>query len=238
MEFSPLAVPPNTDAAFLREVDEELRRDQLAKAWRSYGKVGVALVVLALLAFGGWLVWQYYQLNSAGEQGETLSKAYEDIGGAHPEAAQGKLTTLAQSSVGGYRALALMSQADILLQKQDLRGAAAKFAQVATDASVGQPFRDIALIRQTTAEFDTLKPEVVVGRLRGIAVKGNPWFGNAGELVAISYLRMNRRDLAGTLFGQIAREPDIPETMRQRAVQMAGVLGVDAVTQAKDQKSQ
>lgn len=232
-----MAVPPNTDAAFLREVDEELRRDQLAKAWRSYGMAAVVVVVLALLGFGGWLMWRSHQLEAAGEQGETLSKAYEEIGGARPDAAQGKLTTLAQSSVGGYRALALMSQADILLQKQDLRGAAAKFAQVATDASLGQPFRDIALIRQTTAEFDTLKPEVVVGRLRGIAVKGNPWFGSAGELVAISYLRMDRRDLAGTLFGQIAREPDISETVRQRAVQMAGVLGVDAVTDAKDQKS-
>lgn len=231
-----MAVPPNTDAAFLREVDEELRRDQLAKAWRSYGIAAIALVVLAVLGFGGWQIWRAQQLTAAGEQGETLSKAYEDIGGAHPEAAQSKLTTLAGSSVEGYRALALMSQADILLKKQDLRGAATKFAQVATDASVGQPFRDLALIRQTTAEFDTLKPEVVVGRLRGIAVKGNPWFGSAGELVAVSYLRMNRRDLAGTLFGQIARDPDMSETMRQRAVQMAGVLGVDAVTEAKDQK--
>jgi hypothetical protein len=231
-----LAVPPNTDAAFLREVDEELRRDQLAKAWRRYGIAAIGAVVLGLLGFGGWLIWRDHQLNVAGEQGETLSKAYEDIAGAHPEAAQGQLTTLAGSSVEGYRALALMSQGNELLKKQDLRGAATKFAQVATDPSVGQPFRDLALIRQTTAEFDTLKPEVVVGRLRGIAVKGNPWFGSAGELVAVSYLRMNRRDLAGTLFGQIARDPDMSETMRQRAVQMAGVLGVDAVTEAKDQK--
>ena len=231
-----MAVPPNTDAAFLREVDEELRRDQLAKAWRSYGIAGIVALVLVVLGFGGWQIWRAQQLGVAGQQGEALSKAYEDIGGAHPEAAQGELTKLAASNAEGYRALALMSQADILLQKQDLRGAATKFAQVATDASIGQPFRDLALIRQTTAEFDTLKPEVVVGRLRGIAVKGNPWFGSAGELVAISYLRINRRDLAGTLFGQIARDPDMSETMRQRAVQMAGVLGVDAVTEAKDQK--
>ena len=233
-----MAVPPNTDAAFLREVDEELRRDELAKAWRRYGVVAITLLVAAVLAFGGWQVWRSHQQSVAGEEGETLSKAYEDIGGAHPEAAQSKLTALAGSSVEGYRALALMSQADILLQKQDLRGAATKFAQVASDASVGQPFRDLALIRQTTAEFDTLKPDVVVARLRGIAVKGNPWFGSAGELVAVSYLRMNRRDLAGVLFGQIARDPDMSETMRQRAVQMAGVLGVDAVTSTKDKKSQ
>lgn len=233
-----MAVPPNTDAAFLREVDDELRRDQIAKAWRRYGIAAIILLVVAVLGFGGWQIWRAQQVRAAGEQGELLSKAYDDIGAANTAAAQTKLTTLAGSNAQGYRALALMSQADILLQKQDLRGAAAKFGQVASDTSLGQPFRDLALVRQTTAEFDTLKPDVVVARLRGIAVKGNPWFGSAGELVAVSYLRMNRRDLAGTLFGQMARDPGMSETLRQRAVQMASVLGVDAVTQAKDQKSQ
>lgn len=233
-----MAVPPNTDAAFLREVDEELRRDQLAKAAKRYGAVFAGLVALVVFGFGGWLIWQWHEQSVAGEQGELLSKAYEDIGSTKPESAKDKLATLAASNIGGYRALALMSQADLLLKKQDTRGAAAKFAQVASDSSIGQPLRDLALIRQTTAEFDTLKPEVVIARLRGIAVKGNPWFGSAGELVAISYLRQNRRDLAGVLYSQIAREPDMAETLRPRAVQMAGVLGVDAATEAKEQKSQ
>jgi hypothetical protein len=233
-----LAVPPNTDAAFLREVDEELRRDQMATAARRYGVAAIAVVVLALLGFGGWLLWQSHEQTVAADQGVALSKAYDDLAGAHPDTAQPTLADLAQSHAEGYRALALMSQGDALLQKKDLRGAAAKFGAVAADTSIGQPFRDLALVRQTTAEFDTVKPDVVVARLRGIATKGNPWFGSAGELVAIAYLRMGRRDLAGTLYGQIAKDPDVTETMRQRAVQMAGILGVDAVSEAKEQKSQ
>jgi len=34
----------------------------------------------------------------------------------------------------------------------------------------------------------------------------------------------------------IARDQDVPETLRQRAVQMAGVLGVDAVPANQDSK--
>ena len=233
-----MAVPPNTDAAFLREVDEELRRDEIARAWKRYGIAAISVVVAAVLAFGGWQVWQSHRQSVSGDQGEALSAAYQDLGGSSPDAAKAKLATLSSSSAGGYRALALMSEADLLLGKNDLRGAAAKFAQVAGDSGIGQPFRDLALIRQTTAEFDTLKPDVVVTRLRGLAVKGNPWFGSAGEMVAVSYLRMNKRDLAGTLYSQIAADPNMSETMRARAVQMAGVLGVDAVDTAKGQKSQ
>ena len=230
-----MALPPNTDAAFLREVDEELRRDELAKAWRRYGVAALAAVGLAVVGFGGWQVWQWHAQGVAATEGEALTKAFQDVDAAHPETAQAKLTELAGSGVEGYRALALMGQGDLLLQKKDLRGAAAKYAAVAGDASIGQPFRDLALIRQTTVEFDTLKPDVVVARLRGLAVKGSPWFGGAGELVAISYLRMGRRDLAGTLFGQIAREPGVSATIRARAVQLAGELGVDAVNDPKGQ---
>jgi hypothetical protein len=124
--------------------------------------------------------------------------------------------------------LAQFTQADVLLQKNDLKGAAAKFAAIAADASLAKPFRDLALIRQTSAEYDTLKPQVVVERLRPLAVPGGPWLGSAGEMVAVAYIRQNQRPQAGTLFGQIARDPGVPETIRQRAVQMAGVLGVDA----------
>lgn len=230
-----MAVSPNTDAAFLREVDEELRRDQMARAVRRYGIAAVAAILVALLAFGGWQLWQAQRQRVAGEDGETLSRAFDDLGGGHPAAADAALVKLNDSHVAGYRALARITQADNLLQKQDLRGAATLFAQIVADPAVGQPLRDLALIRQTTAEFDTLKPEVVVSRLRGLAVDGGAFFPSAGELVAVSYLRMGRRDLAGKLFARIGKAQDVPPTMRQRAVQMAGVLGVDAVDRPGDQ---
>ena len=44
---------------------------------------------------------------------------------------------------------------------------------------------DAALVRMTAIELDTLPPQAVVDRLKGLAVAGNPWFGSAGELTAI-----------------------------------------------------
>jgi hypothetical protein len=233
-----LAVTPNTDEAFLREVDEELRRDQLASMWTRYGRWLIVAIVAGLAAFGGFLYWQHYSAQVAGEQGEKLQVVYDDIAAQNLAAAQKPLEELAGSKIAGYRAMALFTQADLLLEKDDLKGAAAKFGAIAGDASIGQPLRDLALIRQTTAEFDTLKPDVVVNRLRPLAAKGNPWFGSAGELVGIAYLRMNKPDLAAALFGQIASDETVPETIRQRAVQIAGTMGVDAVGPAEEKKAQ
>jgi hypothetical protein len=120
-----------------------------------------------------------------------------------------------------------------MLAKNDLKGAAAAYAAIAADMSVAQPFRDVALIRQTASEFDTLKPEQVVDRLKPLAIEGKPWFGSAGEMTAIAYLKMNKNREAGMLFAAMAKDEGVPESIRSRSVQLASVLGVD-VTPAGD----
>ena len=232
-----MAITPNTNEAFLREVDDELRRDQLRTFWERWGRWLIGAIIAALALFAAYLYWQHRREAAAGAEGEQLQSAFDALAAENPAAAQKPLGALANSSRPGYRSLARFTQADILLQKEDATGAAARFAAVANDGGAAKPLRDLALIRQTTAEYDRLKPQVVVERLRSLAVAGNPWFGSAGEMVAVAYIRMNRRDLAGRMFGQIAQDEGVPATIRQRAVQMAGVLGVDAVPQNEGKKA-
>ncbi|TKD50170.1 tetratricopeptide repeat protein [Sphingomonas baiyangensis] len=229
-----MALTPQNNDVFLREVDEELRRDEMRDFMTRWGRWVIVAVIAALVAFGGWLFWQNRQEAAAGEQGEAFSAALDDLAANKADAARVPLETLASSDRDGYRAMARFTQADILLQRDDLKGAAAKFAEIAGDSDLAQPYRDLALIRQTSAEFDSLQPAQVIDRLRGLATKDSPWFGSAGELVAIAYMRMNRPQEAGRMFGEIARTETVPETIRQRAVQLAGVLGVDAVDQPQE----
>lgn len=225
-----MALPPSaTNEAFLREVDEELRRDQLAGFWERYGRLVLVAIVAGLVLYGGYLFWQDRRQKAAGVEGETLQAAYESLAAGRTQEAAAPLEALAASDRSGMRALALFTQADIDLQKNDNRAAAAKFAAIAGDTAMAQPFRDLALVRQTAAEYDGMQPQAVIDRLRGLAVPGNAYFGSAGEMVAMAYLRTGRRDLAGRLFGDIARNDQVPGSIRQRAVQMAGEMGVDAV---------
>ena len=62
-----MALPPinTTEDSFLREVDEELRRDQLTGFWKRYGRWIIAGIGLGLAALAGWLVWQDRQFKAA-----------------------------------------------------------------------------------------------------------------------------------------------------------------------------
>jgi hypothetical protein len=229
---------PPTNEAFLQEVDDELRRDQLASVWKRWGRWLVATVLLGLAAFAAFLYWDHQQSVKSGEESEKLSGAIEALGSGNTAKAESDFAALATSSNDGFRATSKMAQAGLKLQKGDEKGAATAFGAIAADATLPKPYRDLALIRQTIAQFDTMKSDDVITRLKPLAVTGNPWFGSAGELVAISYMRQNKPDLAGKTFAAIGKDETVPETIRSRAVQMAGVLGVDAVDTATKEKAQ
>lgn len=233
-----MAVTPQNNEAFLREVDEELRRDQIARVVKRWGIVIVAAVVIALLAFGGWLWWSHEQGKKSEAQGEQLTQILNDLEAGNRSTVEARLKPLAESDNAGYRATAKLTLASLKLQANDAKAAAAGFKAVAEDQSLPKPFRDLALVRQTAAEYDSLKPQEVVARLKPLAVEGGPWFGSAGEMVAIAYLNLNKPDLAGPLFAAIAKDESVPESIRSRAVQMAGVLGVDAVDQSRGEKKE
>jgi hypothetical protein len=214
----------------MREVDEAVRQDEAAEFARRYGKLIAALVVLALAAFGAWLWWQDHREGQLERGSEQLVQAIDQLDAGNRAKAEAQLAPIAQDGSHGAMAAAKMLQAGILEQKGNAAGAAKAFFAVADDKSTPDAFRDLAAIRGVTASFDTMKPDDVIARLKPLAAPGNPWFGSAGELVALAYLKQGKKDLAGPLFASIAKDNDVPSSLQTRARQMAGVLGYDAVT--------
>ena len=227
-----LASAPPDNEAFLREVDDELRRDELQSFWKRWGRLLVGGIVAALALFAAYLWWQNDKIAKAGIEGEQLSLALETLATADTPEAEGQLKKLTDAKNPGYRATAKIALAALAAQRGNAQAAAKGFAEVAGDKSFAQPWRPLALVRQTITEFDTLKPNLVVERLKPLAVSGNPWFGSAGEMVALSYIKLGQPQLAAKLFNDIAKDESVPETIRSRAVQMAGGLGGDAAQAA------
>lgn len=229
MALTPTDKRAGSDEAFLREVDDAVRASDLTSFWKRYGRWLLAAVVAGLLAFGGWIVYQNQQQAAADKQGEEFVDAMDKLRAGQQKEARAKLATLTKADQPGYRAMAQLVEANLLGEDGETKKAIALYAKVAADSSLPQTFRDLALIRQTSAEFDTLPPQTVIDRLKPLATPGNAWFGSAGELTAISYMKLGKDNLAGPIFAQIAKQDGLPQSIRSRAQQMAGALGVDTV---------
>jgi hypothetical protein len=230
-----LAQTPDINETFLREVDENLRRDRLRDFFRDNLKWIIAGVVLFLAACGGIIWWQQHKIDRSSAQVEELSEIYRDISIGNTTKAPQQLSELSDSGSKAIRASADFTAADVAIQDGDNKKAIAKYREIAADSGLPQPYRDAALIRQTALEFDDIKPEEVISRMQPLAKPGQPWFGTAGEMTALAMIKQGKNAEAGRLFAAIAKDKNAPETLRQRAVQIAGSLGVDASSELAPQ---
>ncbi|MEP7315417.1 MAG: tetratricopeptide repeat protein [Sphingomicrobium sp.] len=230
-----MALPPTEhDESFVREVDENLRRDQTEQWIKKNGALIAGAALLFLAAIAGWLYWQDKQRKAASGDSENLVAAIDDSLGKRPKAAEEKLAPLTDSSAEGIATQAKLMQAGMLVEKGDRTGALKIYDAVAADSGLADPYRDLATLRSVALQFDQLPPQDVITRLAALAKPESAWFGSAGELTAMALIKQGKKEEAGRMFAAIASNKDVPVTIRSRAVQIAGTLGVDATAAIAD----
>jgi hypothetical protein len=248
-----VALPPDSEQAreeeaaarraaqqevLLREVDEAVRQDQLGSVAKRYGWWMIGGLVLALAAFGGYLFWNDRRENQLDAASEKLVTTLDKLEAGQIDQSEDDLAELADSGDTATAYSAKLARAGVALRNNRREEAVAILDEIAEDEDAPQPYRDLATIRSVAARFEELPPQQIIDRLKPLATPGNPWFGSAGEMVGMAYLKQNKRNLAGPLFAAIAKDEDVPQTLRSRARQLAGLLGYDAVTDVDETMSE
>lgn len=230
-----MALAPADKESFLRDVDDAVRADRLSSIFRDYGRWVIGAIVLGLIALGAWFGYQYYRETQAGAHGKVLVAALDNLSQNRPRAASGGVAPLLTSGDATYRALANMVLGTSAAAERNARVANDKFGLVANDTAVDQAMRDAALVRQVMMQFDVTPPATVITRLAPILARPTaPAFPSAAELTALAELKRGNDRAAGQLFKRIAETPDVADSLKSRAVQMAGMLGVDVVPDERD----
>lgn len=218
------------EEALLREVDEAVRQDDLASFGQRYGRTLAIGAGVLILGFGGFLFWQDRQDAARERQSETIITALDQMQAGNLPAAASGVEAVAQDGAPGPNASARLLQAGAAMAQGNAADAAARLTALSQDGSAPQPLRDLARIRLVAMQFDSMDKAQVISQLGPLARPDNPWFASAGELVAMAYLEQGKRAEAGRLFAEISKSTTAPESVRSRSRQMAGVLGVDAIT--------
>ncbi|WP_260925172.1 tetratricopeptide repeat protein [Novosphingobium sp. 9] len=219
---------------FQREVDDAMRQDRMEDFFKRYGVAVAVLVVAILAAIGGFFFWKHEQTKARDANAEVFVQALDSLQAGNFDDVKKKLGPVVDKADGASGASAKLLLADVALKQNRLADAVKMYDAVAADTGVPQPLRDLATVRSVAANYDTLKPQAVVDRLKPLAQPGNPWFGAAGEMIGAAYVAQGKKDLAGPIFAEIAKDETQPDSLRNRARQLASVLGVDAVDPVVD----
>ena len=152
-----------------REIEDELRRDNLLKLWQRYGKYIIAVLVLALAIAGGIVAWRDHQLKQRQAQSVRYAGALSLLRqGKEAEAAK-IFGSIAQEG-GGYGQLAVFEGADLAAKAGDRKAAVAAYDNIASSSSVDPEFRDLAVLLSVMNALPDGDPKAAIDRLKPLTV--------------------------------------------------------------------
>jgi hypothetical protein len=206
-----------------REIDEELRRDNLLKLWQRYGRYVIGVVIAALLIAGGIVAWRNHQLSERQAQSVRYEAGLALLRQGK-EADAAKVFASVGGESGGYAQLALFEAADLAAKSGDVKGAIADYDKLAGASDVDPELRDVATLLSVMNGFADSDPQRVIDRLKPFTENGNPWRSTALELTAAAKLKAGDKATALDIYQKLADDLTAPEGVRARAAEMAAVL--------------
>jgi len=212
-----------TSDHFIREVDEELRREQLKSLWDRFGIVIIAVCVLIVAITAGYRGYVWWQAKEARENGDRYLTALETIQAGNVEEGRAALNELAGEG-GGYGMLARLRQAELAASGEDRSAALQAFDGIADDGSVPTVMRDLARVRAALIALDTGDLDGAESRVEGLDEAGNPWRYSAREILGTVAYQRGNLEAARERFISIQEDAQAPQGLRTRAGLMISVI--------------
>jgi len=213
--------------ALMREINEELREEQMHKLWKRYGSfiIGVAVSVVVIVA--GYQGWRTYTTSVRMSESEILYNAEMAAKNGDTNAALSQLGNLGEDGKSGYKVLAQFQQAALLAKGSDSNAAAIIYQEITEDTSNDSGTRGLALVLGALQELkiagnnrDELKK-----RLNTANSDNNPWRHSVREILALLEIESGNKENAKKIFAILGNDSQAPDGIRSRAQKILSVLG-------------
>jgi hypothetical protein len=208
---------------FMRELEEEVRRDKVADLWKRHGNLIVAAAVLLVVAVGGWRFWEYRKEQTAIADSGRLEAALKASRENRGEDAARGLADIAATGSDGYRLVARFRAAAEAAKSDGVEGVRL-FDALAADAALPQNLRDLARLRSGLLRVDTAPFADVRSALEPLAGQGGIWRHSAREAIGVAALKAGNFEEAGRWFDQLIVDREAPQNLRQRGELYLGIV--------------
>lgn len=210
-----------------REVDEEVRREQLQQLWGRYGTLLVIVAVLIVGGVAGWRGYEYWSAKKAAEAGSAFENAVAlSQQGKHAEAGEAFAKIAADGSSSGYRLLARMREAGEVADR-DPKAAIKQYEAVAADSSAGLVLQDLATVRGALLQVDSASYEELRGRLEPLTAPERTFRHTAREVLAMSASRANDAANTKRWSDMILTDSETPSGVRSRIEMLVALAATE-----------
>jgi hypothetical protein len=200
---------------FLREVDEEYRRDRVLAFWSRYG---LAIALIVAVALGGFAGWRYLDYKKQQDQQGQTARFYDIILLLQKGQAEDALKILegfTGNTTGPLRGLVTMRRAGETI-KHNSEEAAKLFDEAAQDMLLPLTVRDLARMRAAMLRLEGEKANDALAVLETFTGSTHPWRHQAREGLGAQALKAGKSEAAARWFDAILADPQTPSSLRSR----------------------
>ncbi|MCF3642363.1 tetratricopeptide repeat protein [Rhizobium sp. TRM95111] len=214
----------NQDDSFIREVNDELRSDQMRAVWQRFGRVLIGAAVLVVLGTIGKVAYDYWSEREASASGDRFLAALTLARENKQDEAAAALAELEKDGYGAYPVLARMRSASLMAEKGDIEGAVAAFTAISKDGALPQPLRDAARLRAAYLLVDTGSYEQVSAEAEQLATPQSPLRHSAREVLGLSAYKHGDFARAKEWFEAITNDGEAPRNVANRAQMLLDLI--------------
>ena len=168
-----MAQPPDISETFLREVDENLRRDRAARLRQELRQLDHRRShSVPCRAAAGSSGGSSTRCSAPRGRSKSSPRSTRDIGTGNVAKAPQQLDKLADERQQGRSRLGSVHQRGARPAAERSQAGDREISRDRGRRRLAQPYRDAALIRQTALEFDQIKPDEVISRLAAVRQAG------------------------------------------------------------------
>jgi hypothetical protein len=207
-----------------REIDEELRREQLLKLWEQYGTYFIAAAVLIIAGIGGFKYYEHRRIQAAEAAGARFTAAARETAQDKKAEAQKALEEVASRAPSGYAVLARLRLAAADREAGKTAQAAAAFEAIAKESGLDPLLADYAQLQAAMLRLDSASWTEMQNRLNDLAAESNPWRFSARELLGLAAQKAGKTDEARTQFQRLLSDRNTPPSIGGRARVMLAML--------------
>jgi hypothetical protein len=207
----------NNDDTFIREVNDELRSDQMNKAWKRFGRIFIGAAVLLVVGVAGHRGYEYWHSNNASASGDRFVAALDLAGDQKTDEALAALSEIEKDGTGSYPVLAKLRTAALQAEKGDKAAAIASFQTISKDNAVPVLVRDLAKLRAAFLLVDTAGYDQVAAEAEVLTSDGHALRYSAREVLGLAAYKADNMKQAKDWFTQITNAADAPRNVANRA---------------------
>jgi hypothetical protein len=207
-----------------KEIDEELRREQLLRLWDTYGTYVLAAVLAVVVGVGGWKYYEHQQAVASEAASTRYIIALRDFAVNRPAEAQKALEELAAGAPAGYAQLTRLRLAAHDAAAGQTAEAVAAFDGIAKDSSIDPLLADFARLQAAMLKLDGGAYADAKNRLTPLATDRGPWRHSAREMLGLAAFKAGRLAEARNQFQRLAADRTAPPGLSARAKDMLVVM--------------